>query len=104
MSTIGKCSKRKEHKWYLGLPEHIKLAFILLDLVVIGILINYYILLVLHNPYMGHPIAVWFAYGLPGLMGSWTWHQVLGTKNLATTDSPQEGAPQRHVQGNIIAL
>ena len=43
---IRKIRETKKHKWYLGLPIHIQLICIILNLLFIGILINWYILLV----------------------------------------------------------
>ena len=48
-----------------GLPKHIKVMFIMLNVVFISIIMNSHILLIVNKPYTGFYIALWFAYGLP---------------------------------------
>ena len=43
--------REKRHQWYLGLSIHTKLLFIILNILFIGILINYYILLAIAHGY-----------------------------------------------------
>ena len=58
--------REKRHKWYSGLPIHIKSIFMILNILLfISIIMNSYILLVSNRPYIRYNIALRFAYGLP---------------------------------------
>ena len=65
MSKIRKMSREKKHKWYVGLPIHIKLLFVIFNILFIGIIINEYILLILNKPYRCNFIACLFPCGAP---------------------------------------
>ena len=64
MSNFGKMFRERKHKWYLGLPKHMKLTFVVLHILFTGIVSNWYILLVLNTPCIEHyialPIPLWW--------------------------------------------
>ena len=60
MSTFWKMFRaRKTHEWYLGLPIHVKLIFIMLNILIIStIVINSYTLLVLIYSLLAIPYSL----------------------------------------------
>ena len=61
--NFEKCSAIKRHKWYWGVPIHIKLILIISNVLFIGIIFNWYILLVLNRPCRAIILPCLFPYG-----------------------------------------